>query len=66
MYNQPDKFKLKLDEEYVPMVDALIARYSTAEAFKELSKSDRMSLIRDIVKTMRTAQEQEATLKIES
>ena len=60
MYNQPEKFKLKLDEEYVPMVDALMARYPTAESYKAVERSERMQSVREVVAAMRVAEEMAA------
>lgn len=60
MYNQPEKFKLKLDEEYVPMVDALLEKFPTPESYKALPRSERMEEVRNLVKTMRTLGEEAA------
>ena len=60
MYNQPDKFKLKLDEEYVPMVDALMARYPTPESYKAVERSERMQSVREVVAAMRVEEERVA------
>lgn len=57
MYNHPEKFKLKLDEEYVPMVDALLKNFPTAESYKALPRSERMETVRTLVKDMRLAEE---------
>lgn len=60
MYNNPEKFKQKLDEEYVPMVDALLAKYPTAESYKALPRSERMETVRELVKGMRAMEEANA------
>lgn len=57
MYNKPEQFKQKLDEEYVPMVDALLAKYPTPESYKALPRSERMEAVRELVKEMRMAEE---------
>lgn len=63
MYNHPEKFKLKLDEEYVPMVDALLVKYPTAEDYKALPRSERMEAVRELVKEMRVAEEAKVGLE---
>lgn len=62
MYNKPETFKLKLDEEYVPMVDALLVKFPTAESYKALPRSERMEAVRELVKDMRVAEEAKAVL----
>lgn len=63
MYNHPEKFKLKLDEEYVPMVDALLVKYPTAESYKALPRSERMEAVRELVKEMRVSEEAKVGLE---
>ena len=58
MYRNPEAFKQKVDEEYVPMVDALLARCPTPEDYKAIPRSGRMDLVRELVKDMRQEQEQ--------
>ena len=58
MYRNPEAFKQKVDEEYVPMVDALLARCPTPDDYKAISRSGRMDLVRELVKDMRREQEQ--------
>lgn len=62
MYRNPEAFKLKVDEEYVPMVDALMKRCPTPEDYKAIPRSERMDLVRELVKEMRHDQEAEVHL----
>jgi len=57
MYKNPDMFKTKLDEEYVPMVDALFKLCPTASDYKKLNRAERMEIVRTSVNELRQSQE---------
>lgn len=60
MFANPEKFKEKVDEEYVEMVDAVIAQAKTAQAYQEMPKGERVEMVRNIVNQLREEAERAA------
>ena len=59
MYNSPDKFKLKLDEEYQDIVDLVVSNI-TQEQLLSLNNLEKINMVRDIIQNMRTDGEKKA------
>jgi predicted kinase len=51
LYANPGQFKQTLDEEFYPLVDALAAS-CTKEALKSMGDAERVSLVRQLLKTL--------------
>ena len=60
MYAEPEKFKQRLDEEYGPIVDIILKAFPTAEQLEAVARTERMNMVRDMVREMRVTQEPEA------
>lgn len=59
MYNSPEKFKLKLDEEYQEMVDVVVKSIPMND-FMQFTNMQKMELMRDFIQKMRAEGEQNA------
>lgn len=64
MFANPEKFKEKVDEEYVEMVDAVIARTQTAQAYQDMPKGERVEMVRAIVNQLREDAEKAANAAV--
>lgn len=55
MFSSPASFKQTMDEEFTPIVDALVARFFAAEDFLGLQEAERMNVVRELVLEQRAS-----------